>query len=297
MNNACRSARNVMASMIRQPGRMAHLLGRLPFVLRGQRYAESLTHSAPTLPAVTRPAAPNPLWEYFEAHREGPGIWKWRHYFDIYHRHFSKFIGTDVHIVEVGVYSGGSMQMWRDYFGPRCKIFGVDIEPACKAYEAEDVRIFIGDQEDRGFWRRFRQEVPRVDIVIDDGGHHPEQQTVTLEEMLPHVQPGGVFLCEDIAPPDNGFGWFMHGMTGQLNRMDRIPGGTKVLAAPLQQWIGSVSCYPYLTVIEKREAHLAQLPNLRRGTQWQPFYEPEYKAGGASTGAERLMSDKTAMGA
>jgi len=30
----------------------------------------------------------NPVATYFEAHKEGPGIWKWRHYFDIYHRHF-----------------------------------------------------------------------------------------------------------------------------------------------------------------------------------------------------------------
>ena len=44
-------------------------------------------------------------------------VWKWKHYCDVYHRHFSKFVGREVHVLEVGIYSGGSLQMWREYFG------------------------------------------------------------------------------------------------------------------------------------------------------------------------------------
>src|SRR5215470_2208525 len=73
----------------------------------------------------------NPLEEYFDAVTEGPGVWKWRHYFPIYHRHLSKFVGRAVHVVEIGVYSGGSLAMWRSYFGDDCRIYGVDIDPAC----------------------------------------------------------------------------------------------------------------------------------------------------------------------
>ena len=35
----------------------------------------------------------NPLWDYFAAHTEGPGIWKWKHYFDVYHHYFRRFVG------------------------------------------------------------------------------------------------------------------------------------------------------------------------------------------------------------
>jgi hypothetical protein len=38
----------------------------------------------------------NPLRDYFEAHHEGRGIWKWDHYFVMYHRHLSKFVGLDL---------------------------------------------------------------------------------------------------------------------------------------------------------------------------------------------------------
>src|SRR6266851_3385960 len=127
----------------------------------------------------------NRLRAFFNEHHTGRGIWKWDHYFDIYDRHFKNFRGRDVVIVEIGIYSGGSLEMWRDYFGANCRIIGVDIEPACKVYESNSVRVFIGDQADREFWKRLKQEVGTVDIVIDDGGHASQQQIITLEEMLP----------------------------------------------------------------------------------------------------------------
>jgi hypothetical protein len=145
------------------------------------------------------------LRDYFEAHHEGRDIWKWDHYFDMYHRHLSKFVGLDLKLVEIGIYSGGSLEMWGSYFGPRCHVYGVDIENACKAYESEKASVFIGDQESPEFWRNFKANVGTVDILIDDGGHTPEQQTVTLNEMLEAIRPGGVYICEDIHGHRNSF--------------------------------------------------------------------------------------------
>lgn len=39
---------------------------------------------------------------------------------------------------------------------------------------------------------------PHVDIFLDDGGHFMDQQMLGMEMMLPHVQPQGVYVCEDI---------------------------------------------------------------------------------------------------
>src|SRR5271166_5678208 len=85
----------------------------------------------------------NPLETFFESHTKGPGIWKWRHYFDIYDRHFQRFRGREVNILEIGIYSGGSLEMWKSYFGSRCHIYGVDIEPTCKMYESDFVKVFV----------------------------------------------------------------------------------------------------------------------------------------------------------
>jgi hypothetical protein len=107
--------------------------------------------------------------------------------------------------LEIGVYSGGSLDIWRNYFGPKAIIYGVDIAPDCRTYENDGIKIFIGDQADRSFWREFRRGVPTLDIVIDDGGHQPEQQIASLEELLPFLRPGGVYFCEDVHGMYNEF--------------------------------------------------------------------------------------------
>jgi 23S rRNA U2552 (ribose-2'-O)-methylase RlmE/FtsJ len=139
----------------------------------------------------------NDLEAYF-AGNTGNLIHKWQHYFEIYDRHFARYRGTDVHLLEIGVFQGGSLQMWKQYFGPKARIFGVDINPACKQFEEENVRIFSGDQADREFLRTLAREIPRIDILIDDGGHTMRQQIHTFEELFPHVQENGIYLCEDI---------------------------------------------------------------------------------------------------
>jgi hypothetical protein len=143
----------------------------------------------------TTPA--NPLSEYY-FNNPGRLIHKWHHYFEIYHRHFEKFRGQSPVVVEIGVFHGGSLQMWREYFGPGTRVVGIDIDPRCKGFEDESTTILIGDQADRGFLAEVRKAVPRIDILIDDGGHTMQQQIVTLEELYLHIQPTGVYLCEDI---------------------------------------------------------------------------------------------------
>jgi hypothetical protein len=132
--------------------------------------------------------------------RENTGklIHKWHHYFEIYDKHLSRFRGTDVHLLEFGVSQGGSLQMWKSYFGPEARIFGVDINPACKSLEEPQVEIFIGDQEDREFLRDLRRRLPRIDVLIDDGGHEMKQQIHTFEEMFDAIDANGVYLCEDM---------------------------------------------------------------------------------------------------
>ena len=143
------------------------------------------------------PSAANPLTEYF---RNNPGrlIDKWHHYFDIYHRYFARFRNRSPVVVEVGIFHGGSLEMWRHYFGPGARIVGIDVDPRCRQFEGDSINIMIGDQADRNFLGQVRALVPHVDIVIDDGGHTMVQQITTFEELYPHVQPHGIYLCEDL---------------------------------------------------------------------------------------------------
>lgn len=218
---------------------------------------------------------------FFDARTEGPGIWKWRHYFDIYHRHFNPLRQRDsLVILEIGIYSGGSLDLWRDYFGSSATIYGVDIEPTCRSYERPGSHVLIGDQADRAFWRRVIADgtLPAPDIVIDDGGHTPEQQRIPLEELLPHVRPGGVYICEDIHGRDNAFAAFVSGLADSLNNSEGQcsdpvnPERRSVVPCNgMQATLHSVHFYPYVVAIEKRVSPLSELVAPKHGTQGQPF--------------------------
>jgi len=136
--------------------------------------------------------------ERFFYNNMGKTIYKWLHYFEIYDRHFRRFKGKEVTILEIGVFKGGSLELWRDYFGSKCKIYGIDINPDCKEHESEQIEILIGSSEDLEFLSRVKKKIPEIDILIDDGGHTMNQQIVAFEELYPILSPDGVYLCEDV---------------------------------------------------------------------------------------------------
>jgi hypothetical protein len=140
---------------------------------------------------------PNPLEEFFYRY-PGRRLDKWVHYFEIYHRHFSRFRGRSPVVLEIGVLQGGSIEMWHHYLGPGARVVGIDIDPRCRSFEDEATTILIGDQSDRKFLAAVREAVPRVDILIDDGGHKMNEQITAFEELYPHLDPLGVYLCEDM---------------------------------------------------------------------------------------------------
>lgn len=128
-------------------------------------------------------------------------IHKWYGYFDVYEKHFRRFRGKDVNILEIGVQNGGSTKMWEHYFSvdnAKVNIYGVDINPKCKEIENENIKIFIGSQEDRSFWERIKGQIPKIDILIDDGGHTMKQQIITFESMFSHIKHDGIYWCEDL---------------------------------------------------------------------------------------------------
>ncbi|MFN3530125.1 MAG: class I SAM-dependent methyltransferase [Bacteroidia bacterium] len=100
--------------------------------------------------------------------------------------------------MEIGVSHGGSLQMWKRYFGENCMIYGIDIDPRCKALEEENIEIFIGSQADRKFLNEVKKKIGQVDILIDDGGHKMKQQIISFEELFGMVKQDGVYLCEDL---------------------------------------------------------------------------------------------------
>jgi hypothetical protein len=200
----------------------------------------------------------NPLERYFR-NNQGRLIHKWLHYFDIYDRHFAPHRGRDVTVLELGVYHGGSLQMWRDYFGPTARIIGVDIDPRCAGLGGDGVEVLIGDQDDRGWLRHLATERGPFDIVIDDGGHTMTQLVGSFEELWPAVHVGGVYLAEDIHTSYlPAYGGRAHGAGTFIQHVkalvDDLNAWDSEGAVPVTDWtrtIGGMHLYDKIAVFDK----------------------------------------------
>ncbi len=139
----------------------------------------------------------NNLEAYFNSnnHRR---IVKLKHYLEIYDQHFSKFRNQAINILEIGIAGGGSLDIWKSYFGNQVTVYGIDIDPNCKNFEEERIKIFIGSQSDRTFLRELKKTIPKLDVIIDDCGHRMHQQIISFEELYDHVNEEGIYLCEDL---------------------------------------------------------------------------------------------------
>jgi hypothetical protein len=226
----------------------------------------------------------NDLERYFLANTGGQ-ISKWMHYFEIYERHFARYRGTDVHVLEIGVAHGGSLKMWKEYFGPKAQICGVDIQPAAKALEEPRIQILIGDQANADFLRTVAVAFPRIDILIDDGGHSMRQQEVTFKTLFPHVSPDGVYLCEDMhtsywADYGGGYkreGTFVELSKGLIDEMNAWHSRSPELAvSEFTKSAYGLHFYDSVLVIEKRPIQAPTAESRGVATiEWTSPYSPE----------------------
>jgi hypothetical protein len=108
--------------------------------------------------------------------------------------------GQPLRFLEIGVYNGGSLRMWREFL-PHAALFAIDIDERCLAVEGEIVNttIRLVDQGNRAQLRHFIQETGgEFDVVIDDGGHTMAQQLTSFTELFPNVVAGGAYVIEDL---------------------------------------------------------------------------------------------------
>jgi hypothetical protein len=122
---------------------------------------------------------------------------KYAHGFiDVYEPYFNE-VSNSKHILEIGVYYGGSLKYLSDKFKDG-NIYGIDIEDKTQ-YDEERVKTYIVNQEDRDSLNGFLKEVDvEFDIIIDDGGHTMKQQQVSFGILFKRLKKGGIYILEDL---------------------------------------------------------------------------------------------------
>merc|ERR1719316_1120457 len=115
--------------------------------------------------------------------------------------------------------------------------------------------ITIGDQANPAMWQNFFQKVaPKLDILVDDGGHEPHQMLVTLKEVFYRLQPGGFIAIEDIHGQDYIESFF-------------VPAAAFIAEMAANDQIASVHVYPFMLIVHK--AGKSSLPST------ELFFDPD----------------------
>ena len=137
------------------------------------------------------------LWSDFLTNEQRT-IHKWTHYFPAYERHFARFRNLSINMLEIGCGEGGSLQMWKRYFGPMVQIVGIDIQESCKAFKESQIAIMIGDQSDPAFLHSVTEKFGPFDIILDDGSHQMEDIASSFRTLYPTLRQNGVYMVEDL---------------------------------------------------------------------------------------------------
>ena len=167
-------------------------------------------------------------------------------YFYAYEELFSDFVDKKLTFVEVGILNGGSLFMWKNYFGKKARIIGIDNNPNSKSSEKFGFEIHIGNQADPNFWSKFHKKVGKIDILLDDGGHFDIQQATTLFENINYINDGGLIVIEDTHasylkkfgnPNKKSFMNLVFNLTNKLNYRSGVLGqhNKKCLKQPISQ--------------------------------------------------------------
>jgi|TARA_R110000868_G_scaffold31988_1_gene116823 hypothetical protein len=137
------------------------------------------------------------FWHDFLTHNDKPAG-KWSHYFPAYDRHFTSWKDKSITFLEIGTASGGSMQLWRGFFGPKSRIISIDIMPKCKELEEPGTFVRIGDQSDIQFLESLVDEFGVPDIILDDGSHQQHHIIDTFNFFYPKMHKNAVYMVEDL---------------------------------------------------------------------------------------------------
>jgi hypothetical protein len=142
-------------------------------------------------------ASKNAMHEAFFAKSLRPAH-KWRQYLDVYERHLSPYRDRQIFFLEIGVMDGGSLEMWRRFFGQKATIVGIDINPDCANCVDHPNYVRIGSQDDPVFLRRIVEEFGSPDVVLDDGSHVARHQRASFDILFPSLKPDGLYIIEDM---------------------------------------------------------------------------------------------------
>jgi len=120
-------------------------------------------------------------------------------YTSVYEELLRPLLDQDVRLLELGVFKGGSLLLWRDYFA-RGLISGLDLNTPALDDPSGRIKLFAGRQDDVELLDRIAAEVAPdgFDVIIDDCAHLGTVAETSFWHLFRrHLKPGGIYVVED----------------------------------------------------------------------------------------------------
>jgi len=120
-----------------------------------------------------------------------------------YHYKFDEIRFNKLNILEIGVSTGLSLEMWSEYF-PNSYIIGVELKKINYRPSNDRIKLITGDGTDSKTF----QNIKNLDIVIDDGSHVFTDQIFSYAILFDKLNKGGIYIIEDVKDIDAVGGFF-----------------------------------------------------------------------------------------
>lgn len=118
-------------------------------------------------------------------------------FIDLYDRYLTPMQDSVHRILEIGIFNGASHKMWKCFFDS-AEVYGIDIRQK-PWVEQLGIHTYITNQANRDQLQEFVDSSGgHFDVVIDDGGHFMNHQQISLGYLFEHLEPGGLFIIEDV---------------------------------------------------------------------------------------------------
>jgi SAM-dependent methyltransferase len=95
----------------------------------------------------------------------------------------------------IGGKPGASLRAFRDYL--KIQIYGADLDKQI-LFKEDKISTFYVDQLNAITIKDLKNNLPKLDLIIDDGLHQPDANLNIIIELIDHLNPGGILVIEDI---------------------------------------------------------------------------------------------------
>jgi hypothetical protein len=106
---------------------------------------------------------------------------------------FESIKNNPIKMMEIGVYNGGSIKLWKDYFHNESEIYASDISYFS---HLDGTYSIIGDMYSDEQVSKFSNDY--FDLIIDDGPHSFESFVLVMQKYFSKIKKDGVLIIEDV---------------------------------------------------------------------------------------------------